>query len=222
MTLSRIDPGQPIEGPHQGQPVSAAGAPAEEALVGMILVHGRGASADNMLLFANEFDRDKIHYRALQAHRQSWYPNSFLAPRDQNEPGITSGLQAIYDALTSMKEAGIPRERIILLGFSQGACLSLEFAARHPQRYGGVAGLSGGLIGDEIAADNYSGSFEGTPIFLGCSDRDPHIPQQRVHRTAEILEQMEAGVTKNIYSGLGHTVNDEEIGHIRRMIDHLL
>ena len=221
MSLFRVDSDNPFHGPHQGKPVSKAGASPEEADVAMILVHGRGASADSMLLFADEFDRSNIHYRAIQADRHTWYPNSFLAPREQNQPGISSGLQAIYDQLNALNKSGIATKKIMLLGFSQGACLSSEFAARHPQRFGGLAILSGGLIGTEVSLDNYSGSFEGTPVFMGCSDYDPHIPQERVHDTAEILEALGADVTKKIYPGMGHTVNEDEIGHVRQMLDKL-
>ncbi|NGP75214.1 phospholipase [Balneolaceae bacterium YR4-1] len=222
MSLFRVDPDNPFHGPHQGKPVSKAGVTAEEADAAMILVHGRGASAESMLLFADEFQHDGIHYRAIQADRHTWYPNSFLAPKEQNQPGISSGLQAIHDEIRSLNKAGIATNKIVLLGFSQGACLSSEFAARHPQRYGGLAILSGGLIGPEVSGDNYIGSFEGTPVFMGCSDYDPHIPQERVDKTAEILKALGADVTKKIYPGMGHTVNEDEIRHIDRLLDRLV
>ena len=222
MPLFRVDPENPFHGPHQGKPVSKAGASPEEAEAAMILVHGRGASADSMLLFADEFNRDYIHYRAIQADRHTWYPNSFLAPMEQNQPGISSGLQAIYDEIRSLNSSGITTEKIVLLGFSQGACLSSDFAARHPQRYGGVVALSGGLIGPEVDPKNYNGSFEGTPVFMGCSDYDPHIPKERVHKTANILESLDAKVTKKIYPGMGHTVNEDEIEHVKQMLDNLV
>lgn len=221
MPLFRIDPDNPVHGPHQGKPVAKTGASPEKANAAMILVHGRGASADSMLLFADEFERNDIHYRAIQADRHTWYPQSFLAPREQNQPGIFSGLQAIYDQITDLNKAGIPTDRIVLLGFSQGACLASEFAARHPQRFGGVVALSGGLIGPEINSDNYSGSFEKTSVFMGCSDHDPHIPQERVYQTAEILGSLNANVIKKIYPNMGHTVNEDEIEHIKQMLDKL-
>lgn len=221
MALFRVDPENPFHGPHQGKPVSRAGAAPEEAVAAMILVHGRGASADSMLLFADEFERNDIHYRAIQADRHTWYPNSFLAPKEQNQPGISSGLQAIFDEIKSLNNSGISTEKIILLGFSQGACLASEFAARHPQRFGGLAILSGGLIGPEVDIENYSGSFKGTPVFMGCSDYDPHIPRERVQETAEILEALNAEVTKKIYPGMGHTVNQDEIEHVKQMLDNL-
>ncbi len=222
MPLFRIDPENPFHGPHQGKPVARAGASPDEADAAMILVHGRGASAQSILMFADEFERNDIHYRAIQADRNTWYPNSFLAPKEQNEPGISSGLQAISDQITSLNNAGIPTERIVLLGFSQGACLASEFAARHPKRYGGLVALSGGLIGSEVDAGNYTGSFEETPVFMGCSDRDPHIPQIRVDETAEILESLGAQVTKKIYPGMGHTVNEDEIEHVKQMLNNLV
>ncbi|MGK7368566.1 MAG: alpha/beta hydrolase [Candidatus Halalkalibacterium sp. M3_1C_030] len=222
MPLFRVNPENPFHGPHQGKPVAKAGTSPEKAEAAMILVHGRGASAESMLLFAEEFDRDHIHYRAIQADRHTWYPNSFLAPKEQNQPGISSGLQAIFDEITFLNNIGIPTEKIVLLGFSQGACLSSEFAARHPQRYGGVVALSGGLIGPEVKLENYSGSFEGTAIFMGCSDHDPHIPQERVHETADILKALGANVTKKIYPGMGHTVNEDEIAHVKQMLDNFV
>lgn len=221
MPLFRIDPENPFHGPHQGKPVAKAGASPDEADAAMILVHGRGASAQSILMFADEFERNDIHYLAIQADRNTWYPNSFLAPKEQNEPGISSGLQAISDQITSLNKDGIPIERIVLLGFSQGACLASEFAARHPKRYGGLVALSGGLIGSEVDAGNYTGSFEETPVFMGCSDRDPHIPQIRVDKTAEILRSLGAKVTKKIYPGMGHTVNEDEIANVKQMLDKL-
>lgn len=218
MSLFTIDPDNTFRGPHQGQPVLKSGAQPKEAAAAMILVHGRGASADSMLLFANEFDRDDIHYRALQADRHTWYPQSFLAPKEQNQPGISSGLQAIHDEIIALNKVGIDTEKIFLLGFSQGACLTTEFAARHPQRYGGIVGLSGGLIGPEIDPDNYSGDFNDAPVFLGCSDTDPHIPVERVHETAMVFEKIGARVTKKVYPGMGHTVNENEISHIQNLL----
>lgn len=218
MPLFRINPDNPFRGPHQNQPTATAGPSPEQAGIAMILVHGRGASAESMLLFAEEFKREDVHYRALQASGHTWYPQSFLAPKDQNQPGINSGLQATYDQIQSLSEAGITTDKIILLGFSQGACLATEFAARHPQRFGGIVVLSGGLIGPEINPENYTGSLENTPVFLGCSDRDPHIPKERVDETAAVFESLGANVTKKIYKGMGHTVNQDEIEFIRKMM----
>ena len=219
MSLFRVDPDNPFNGPHQNKEVVTAGLGINDAHTAMILVHGRGASGQSMLLFAEEFERNDIHYRALQARGHTWYPNSFLAPTETNEPGISSGLQAIYDNIRKLNKTGIPTDRIILLGFSQGACLTTEFAARHPQKYEAIVGLSGGLIGDEVSPSNYNGSLQQTPVLLGCSDRDPHIPQERVSETGQIFKQLNGEVTKRIYKGMGHTVNQDEIQFVKGLID---
>src|SRR5438270_12943371 len=177
----------PHQGPHQGQPVLTAGEPLDKAKAAMIMVHGRGASAEDILSLTPELNQPGFAYLAPQAAGYAWYPNSFLAPIASNEPGLSSGLAVIASLLEKLTEAGIPPERTILLGFSQGACLSLEFAALNARRYGGIVGLSGGLIGPPGTPRNYGGSFTGTPVFLGCSDRDPHIPRERVDETAEVL-----------------------------------
>lgn len=219
MSLFRVDPQKPFSGPHQNQQVATNGPKPEAAEMAIILTHGRGASAESMLMFAKEFNRDDIHYRAIQASGHTWYPRSFLAPKEMNQPGISSGLQAIYDQILELNEAGIPTKKVVLLGFSQGACLTTEFAARHPQRFGGIVGFSGGLIGEEIEPNNYSGSLEQTPVFLGCSDRDPHIPKERVDITEQVLQQLEGDVTKKIYKGMGHTVNKDEIEEVNKILE---
>ncbi len=218
MALFRIDPQNPFQGPHQGQPINER-APAGRAKAGIILIHGRSAAAQSMLMLADEFKREDIHYLAPQAHKHTWYPYSFLAETEKNEPGLSSGLQLIHDLTQKLVGEGLAKEKIILLGFSQGACLILEFAARHPQKLGGVAGLSGGLIGADVDENNYEGSLEGTPIFLGCSDSDPHIPVERVHQTAEILEQLGGEVEKKIYPDMPHTVNEDEIEQVKELLD---
>jgi predicted esterase len=184
----------------------------------MVMVHGRGASAESILTLVEAIDTPGFCYLAPQASGGTWYPNSFLAPIPSNEPGITSGLQAVDEVIASIKAAGIPSDRIMLLGFSQGACLSLEYSARHAARYGGIAGLSGGLIGPDDTPRDYQGTFDGTPIFLGCSDVDFHIPAKRVEETAAVLERMNASVTMRLYPGMGHTVNDDEIAAVRKMM----
>ncbi len=218
MSLFRVNPDNPFSGPHQNQQVVARGPAPEEAKMAMILIHGRGASAQSMLMFADEFKRNDIHYRALQASRHTWYPRSFMAPKEMNQPGIKSGLQAIYNQIENLKGSGISTDKIVLLGFSQGACLTTEFAARHPQKYGGIVGFSGGLIGETVDSEDYSGSLEQTPVFLGCSDRDPHIPQERVDETEQVFKQLDGDVTKNIYQGMGHTVNKDEIRNVNRIL----
>ncbi len=184
----------------------------------MVMVHGRGASAESILTLVDVIDTAGFAFLAPQANGGTWYPNSFLAPIQSNEPGISSAFQAIDDVIASIRSAGLTYDRIMLLGFSQGACLSLEYAARHSRRYGGIAGLSGGVIGPDETPRDYPGTFDRTPVFLGCSDIDFHIPAARVEQTAEVFTRMDADVKMRLYSGMGHTVNDDEIENVRRMM----
>jgi predicted esterase len=211
-----------MTGPHQNQPVFTGGAPLEGAKAAMILLHGRGAPAQDILGMTTLFGHPDFAYLAPQAASYTWYPHSFLSPLQQNEPGLSSGLAVIADLLKQVQAAGLPPEKTILLGFSQGACLALEFAARNAQRYGGVAGLSGGLIGPDDAPRDYQGSLNGTPVFLGCSDVDPHIPKERVQETARILSGLDGEVTERLYPNMGHTVNQDEIDFVRGMMAALL
>lgn len=198
-----------------------AGASLDAAEAAVVLVHGRGATAQSIVQLTDEFDQDDIAYLAPQAARNTWYPNAFTAPVESNEPGRTSGLQAIADAISNANEADIPTDHVMLLGFSQGACLASEFVARTPTRYGGLAILSGGLIGDNIDPDDYEGDCENAPVFLGCSDVDPHIPEERVHETADIFEQMDADVTTRLYEGMGHGINEDELRAVSSLLDRL-
>jgi phospholipase/carboxylesterase/glyoxalase family protein len=184
----------------------------------MIMVHGRGASAESILTLSQELAFPGFAYLAPQASGNTWYPNSFLAPVPSNEPYLSSALSLLEEALAELVQAGVPEERIFLLGFSQGACLSLEFTARHARRYGGVAGLSGGLIGPDGTPRSYAGSLEGTPVFLGCSDVDAHIPKERVHHSTTVLRHLGADVTERLYPNMGHTVNVDEINFVRAMM----
>ncbi|SEW24510.1 alpha/beta hydrolase [Natrinema salifodinae] len=210
-----------VDGPHQGQPLRTAGTPLDEAEAAVVLTHGRGATAQGMLQMADEVHRESVAFLAPQAARRTWYPNSFLAPVADNEPGRSSGLQAISDAIAEADDAGIPTERVMLIGFSQGACLASEFLARNPRRYGGLAALSGGLIGEDLD-DEYPGDLEGTPVFLGCSDVDPHIPEERVHDTADAFESMDADVTERLYEGMGHGINEDEMAVVSEMVAALV
>ena len=198
--------------------VLAAGTPLGQATAAMILVHGRGATAEDILSLGRELGRPELAYLAPQAEGYSWYPYSFLAPMEKNEPGLSNGLALLGHLVERLGSEGIPPERTVLLGFSQGACLTLEYAARNARRFGGVAGLSGGLIGPPGTPRDYSGSFDGTPVFLGCSDRDPHIPLARVKETTEVLTRMGAQVTERIYPAMGHTVNEDELEHVRALV----
>ncbi|THE66640.1 phospholipase [Salinadaptatus halalkaliphilus] len=211
----------PIDGPHQDQPLVTDGTPLPEAEAAMILTHGRGATARSIVQMGSEVHQEGLALLAPQAARNTWYPNSFLAPVERNEPGRSSGLQAITDAIDEAAAAGIPTDRTMLVGFSQGGCLASEYVARNPQRYGGLAALSGGLIGEDLD-DTYPGDLEGTPVFLGCSDVDPHIPETRVHDTADALEAMNADVTKRLYEGMGHGVNEDELEVVGEMVADLL
>jgi predicted esterase len=184
----------------------------------MILVHGRGATAESILALADELRLDDLAYLAPQAAGNTWYPYSFLSPIADNEPGITSGLGAIATLVERLAADGVDAERVALLGFSQGACLTLEFAARHARRYAGVFGLSGGLIGPPETARDYAGSLDGTAVFLGCSDVDAHIPLERVRESAAVFTRMGATVDERIYPGLGHLVNADEIAAVRSVM----
>ena len=205
-------------GPHAGQPVLTSGPKPVDARLTIILVHGRGASADDILGLAQELRYEDLAYLAPQAAGRTWYPYSFLAPMDQNEPGISSGLGVLSRIVTSLHDQGVHSRRIGLLGFSQGACLTLEFAARHVDRYAGIFALSGGLIGPPRTPRNYRGSFAGTPVFIACSDIDPHIPLERVRESGEVFRRMNATVDERIYPRLGHTVVADEIQAIQEVL----
>lgn len=195
-----------------------AGAPIGAARAAMILVHGRGANAEGMLGLADAFDTSDVAYVAPQARSGSWYPYSFMAPISQNEPYLSEALKTLSDVVGDFERQGVPSERIVLLGFSQGGCLALEFAARNARRFGGIVGLSGGLIGPEGTPRNYAGSLAGTPVFLGCSDVDFHIPLVRVHESTEVLTALDGNVTEIIYPGMGHTIVQDEVDHIKKIL----
>jgi phospholipase/carboxylesterase len=198
-------------------PVLEAGASLDKARGAMILAHGRGATAEDVMTIAAELQHPAFAYLAPQAAGNAWYPNPFTAPLESNEPYLSSALE-ILEGLLARVEASVPAERVILLGFSQGACLTLEFAARHARRYGGVVGLSGGLVGPDGTPRDYPGSFDATPVFLGCSDVDPHIQKHRVLEAAEVFKRMGAQVTARLYPGMGHTVNQDEIEAVREIV----
>jgi predicted esterase len=204
--------------PHAGQPVLASGAALTDARLVAILLHGRGASAEDILGLASEFGLSDVAYLAPQAAGNTWYPYSFLTPMAKNEPNLSSALGTIAALTAHLAQRGIPADRVALMGFSQGACLALEYAARHARRYACVAAFSGGLIGPPGTPRDYDGSFEGSPIFLGCSDVDPHIPLERVKESAAVARRMGATVDERIYPGMGHTVDLDEIAAVRAML----
>ncbi|HZY40574.1 MAG TPA: phospholipase [Anaerolineae bacterium] len=202
---------------HQGQLILTAGAPLNEAHAAVIMLHGRGANAESILSLVPEIDPGGVAYLAPQAANNTWYPYRFLASIESNEPWLSSAFQAIDDVVAQVTTLIRP-ENVLFLGFSQGACLMSEYIARHARRYGGVAVLSGGLIGPEGTPRNYIGSLDRTPIFIGCSDVDPHIPLARVHDTTNVLRQLGGEVTERIYPAMDHTINPDEIDVVRAML----
>ncbi|HEX5072635.1 MAG TPA: hypothetical protein VFW03_05515 [Gemmatimonadaceae bacterium] len=208
--------------PHAGQPILRAGAAPDAARGAMIMIHGRNAGPANILDLVPVLDRPEFLYVAPAAAGGTWYPLSFLAPREKNEPGISSGLAVIESLVADLMKVFASRQ-IMLLGFSQGACLTSEFAIRHPRRYGGVMVLSGGLIGPPGTSwDDVTASLDGTPVFLGCSDVDPHIPAERVLESEAVFRRLGAAVTRKLYPGMGHTVIGDEIEQVQRVMDAVL
>jgi predicted esterase len=197
---------------HAGPP------PPASARLTVILVHGRGASAADILGLAGEIAAADIAYVAPDAPGRTWYPYSFLAPFEQNEPQLTAALNTLDTIVTQLAAQNVPPQRLALAGFSQGACLSLEYAARHARRYAAVIAFSGGLIGPPGTPRRYPGSFDGTPVFLGCSDVDPHIPLERVEESADVLRAMGAAVEARIYPGMAHTINQDELAAARSIL----
>ncbi|HZM22446.1 MAG TPA: dienelactone hydrolase family protein [Anaerolineales bacterium] len=211
-----------IQGPHQGQPTLIRGERLSQARAAMLMVHGRGATAEDILSLAGELNQPGFAYLAPQAAGNTWYPNRFLVPLDENEPWLSSALSFVGDIYSQIINAGLPPERVMLLGFSQGACLTLEFSARNARRHGGIVGLSGALIGPDDAPRDYKGSLEATPVFLGCSDVDFHVPKERVDQTAEVLRRLGGEVTKRLYPNMDHSVNLDEINFVRGMMQSLI
>lgn len=216
------NPHENQDAPHQDQELVTAGSALEDASAVAILVHGRGATARSIVQMGGEFHQPGLALLAPQAAGNTWYPNPFTAPVEMNEPGRTSGLQAIKDGLDRATDAGIPTDKSLILGFSQGGCLASEFVVRNPERYGGLAALSGGLIGETITTDEYHGDLDDTPAFLGCSDRDPHIPAERVRETATVLESLDAAVETRLYEAMGHGVNEDELSYVSEMAASLV
>lgn len=204
--------------PHRNGRVLHSGAPLEKAVGAVILLHGRGGSAEDILSLAGEFDLPQLAYLAPEASGNSWYPFSFLAPIEKNEPWLTSALRKVRTTIQSVGEAGIPTVKLVLCGFSQGACLATEYVARNATRYGGLICFTGGLIGPPDANLSHAGDLAGTPVFFGSGDPDTHVPWERVQKSAEILEGMGASVMEKRYVGRSHTISREEIGFARRLI----
>ena len=210
-----------VAGPHGGQPAASAGMALERARSAMVLLHGRGDTASGILQLADVLPMAGMAYLAPQASGNTWYPNRFLAPLASNEPWLSSALEGLADLLDQIVAAGVPAARTVLLGFSQGGCLALEFAVRNPRRYGALVGLSAGLIGPPGTQWPRAGSLESTPVFLGCSDVDTHIPASRVQESADVLREIGGDVTVVLYPGMDHTVSEDEVSRVRRLIAHL-
>jgi predicted esterase len=207
--------------PHGSQTLVREGKPLGTAPV-LIMVHGRGAGPKNILDLAPRLNRPGFTLLAPAASGNTWYPYSFMAEIEKNEPGLSSALDTLSRVVDDAMAAGVPSERIVMLGFSQGACLTSEFVARNARRFGGVIVFTGGLIGPEGTSRDYAGSFAGTPIFLGCSDIDNHVPKTRVDETASVFTRMGAIVDERIYPGMGHLVNDDEIAAAQAILDGVL
>jgi len=221
ITTQEIPPIMANPSLHQAYRPLLGGAALASAKAAIILVHGRGGDAENMMDLGLAVADDDIALVALRAANNTWYPERFMAPIAQNEPWLSSALQSVSDAVDLVIAAGIQREYLMLMGFSQGACLSMEFAARNATRYGAVVGLSGGLIGPDGTPRDYAGSLAGTPVFLGCSDRDPHIPVERVNESATMLTALGGEIDARIYGGMGHIIIDDEINAVRALVGNL-
>lgn len=208
--------------PHADQPVVRAGPAPEDAAATLILLHGRGGTADSMLDLYQAIGLPQLAAIAPQASGHTWYPQSFLAPMEMNQPYLDSALRQIESLVADLEQRGVGAEQVALLGFSQGACLTCEFVARNPRRYGAVMALTGGLIGPPGTPRNYAGSLSGTSVFLGTSDRDPHVPFQRVAETRDTFMAMGANVELRRYAGMPHTINDDELSACRRLLQSML
>lgn len=195
-----------------------AGVPLNEAKKALIMLHGRGATPHDILSIARHLDVEDFALVAPQAENRTWYPYSFLVPINENEPSFSNSLEAIHQVLVAVQQNGIEKENIYFLGFSQGACLALEFTARHAAKYGGVVAFTGGLIGDKVYEEHYHGNFENTPIFIGTSDPDFHVPVERVNESEALLNKMGANVTKKIYENMGHTISQDEIDWANKLV----
>lgn len=204
--------------PHADPRVVSVGPDLGDAQAAVVAIHGRGATAQSILGIVSELGLDGVAGIAPQASRNTWYPRGFMEPMADNEPWLSAALDAVGDTLEGVAEAGVPAERTVLLGFSQGACLASEFVARNARRYGGLVGFSGGLIGPPGTPRDYDGDLERTPVFLGCSDVDPHIPVERVEETAAVLEDLGGDVRMSLFPGMGHTVNAEELEAARAIV----
>lgn len=198
--------------------IVTAGQEITSAKKALIMIHGRGANAQDILSLSSYLDVKDYSLIAPQASGNTWYPYTFLALPQENEPYLSSALSMLQEVVADTISQGIPAENIYFLGFSQGACLTLEFITRNATRYGGAVAFTGGLIGDKIYPENYKGDFGGTPVFIGTSDPDPHVPAARVLASEKVLQEMNAAVTVKIYPNMGHTITQDEITLANKLV----
>jgi phospholipase/carboxylesterase len=221
MSSGRLTLTRSATGPHGEQPVLYAGPALDEARAVVVAVHGRGDEAEGILAIRDVLGAPDVTFVAPHAAGNTWYPYPFLAPTTDNEPWLSSALDALLAVVETLEASRVQRRRIVLLGFSQGGCLALHFGATQATRWGGLVGLSAGLIGPPGTKWAFKGSLSGTPAFLGCSDPDPHIPRDRLEESARALEKLGADVTLRVYPNMGHTVNEDELEHVRRLLQSI-
>lgn len=207
---------------HVDQPVLSAGVKLDAASAAMILLHGRGATAEDILTLSTHLNQPGLAFLAPQAEGYTWYPNRFIFPLEQNEPYLSAALTKIGEIIRQIESHGIPVEKIFIGGFSQGACLAIEYVIRNPRRYGALIAFTGGYIGPLNLQRHPEGDLNGIPVFLGCSDVDPHIPLQRVHETTALLQAMGADVTEKIYPQMEHTIVEDELKLANNMLEKSL
>lgn len=198
--------------------ITATGKELSEANKILIMIHGRGGNAQDILSLASHLNVKNFALLAPQATNNTWYPYSFLAPPEQNEPGFSSALEIIKSVVSDVKAEGFSSDKIYFLGFSQGACLTLEYVARNAEKFGGIAAFTGGLIGDRIYSENYKGDFQGAPIFIGTGNPDAHVPVERVEDSADTLKGMNALVTVKVYNNRPHTISQDEVQRVNKLI----
>lgn len=208
--------------PHKDEKVLERGAPASRAKAAMIILHGRGATAVGIAGLSDEFAQPDVRYLIPQAAGQTWYPYPFTVPVDHNQPHLDSALGKVNRLIDQLADEGISRDRIVLLGFSQGACLALHYAALHPAKYGGIVSLSGALIGDDLSKDAYSGDLDQTPVFLGMGENETYFSPDRFHQSADIMQQLNGNVTRRVYPDTGHQITEDEVSFVRGLLSSMI
>jgi len=205
-------------GPHDGQPVETAGAPPQAATAAVVMLHGRGDSANRFLRLIDEFHHRGVIYLAPEAAGKAWFPGPLDAPPAAKEPWLSSAFALVDEAFAVAEDASVPRRRTVVMGFSQGACLAAEYVATRAHRYGGLAAIAGGLLGPDPSAIERPGSLDGTPAYFACGADDPRIDSDRVVASADAFRTIGANVSAEVYDGLGHAINDAEIARIDGLV----